>query len=143
MSGTATITDLMGVALGELLRNATVHLAVGAGLAEWDALTTPPQPDRTRTQLYNELARVVASVGYLTPAGNASASPTNRLECTGIYAIGVANGTIREMGLFVGGSAVANSGRLVAVVNFAAIAKPAGGSDYSLTRIMRPVLLAR
>lgn len=142
MSG-AIIPDTFGVALAELLYGKTLYLAIGVGLAEWDALPAPPQPGRTQTQLYNEVARVVATNRYLTAIGGVSMVPTNQLECEGTYGLGVANGTLREMGLFVGGTSAINSGRMMAVVHFAAIAKPSGGGDYALTRRIRSVLLAR
>lgn len=142
---TAVVTDQMGLALAELIaaEAATgIYLAVGEGLAEWDELPAPPQPDRIRTTLHNEIARVLVSVEYLDEAGAVVLDPTNRLACNGLFGIGVANGTLREMALFVGGATI-NTGHMIAVAHFGAISKPAGGSDFSLTRVMRLVLLAR
>lgn len=141
----ATVTDDMGVALAELLmaQAATaIYMGIGSGLASWDLLTTPPQPDRAQQVLYNEIARVLVTAQYLSEAGIPTVFETNRLEFAGQFGVNVANGTLREMGLFIGGPTI-NTGRLIAVSNFPAISKPAGGGDFSLTRIMRPVLLAR
>lgn len=133
----ATTMILMGEAFAQLLSGQTIHLAVGAGLSEWDSLATIPQPVPSRSGLYNELARAVAVVNYIDEAGSVSVSVTRRIEASASFGAGVANGTLREMGLFVFGSGTLGSGKLIAANHFPAIVKPSGGSDFTLTRLFR------
>lgn len=133
----ATVMIAFGNVVTQLLIGQTVHLAVGSGLSEWDSLTTIPQPAPNRTTLYNELARAVATVNYIDDAGTISLTNTRRIEASATFGTGVANGTIREVGLFLLGSGTINSGTLIAGIHVAAIVKPSGGSDFALTRALR------
>jgi hypothetical protein len=141
MAQDALVTDQFGVSLAHLLVNGgPIYLAVGEGLSAWDSADVTPQPTFDQTTLHNELARVDATVEYLDDSGAVSVSPTRTIQCTAEYAVGVANGTLREMGLFVSGSATADSGYMVAAANFPAVSKAAGAEDYILTRKMRLTL---
>jgi len=138
----AIVVTNMGEALARALEEQTLYLAVGSGLSAWDTITPLPQPSVGQIALENELARAVATTVYHDDSARPVAGPTRRIECQATFAIGVANGTLREMGIFAYGSGTAGSGYLIAVVNFAALEKPAGGSDYSLARLMRLAFLA-
>lgn len=88
--------------------------AVGSGDASWDGGTVPSEASRrTRTQLYNETARKALSPGQIAfiPSG----SFTNKLEITAAFTVADIGGaaSLREFGLFGGGSAAANSGVLI------------------------------
>jgi|GEM_PF-5916412 len=109
---------------------ATTKMSVGTGLAAWDIQSPVPQPAVEQSTLITPLADVALVVAYLDPLGLVSATPTTTLRFTGTFAIGVANGTIREIGVKI-------SNLLYGLVNLAgasAIVKPAGGADYVLTR---------
>lgn len=138
----AVVLTLMGETLGRALKDQTLYLAVGSGASAWDTLSPLPQPAVGNTALVNELARAVATTVYLDDSERPVAGPTRRIECSATFAIGVANGTLREIGIFAYGSGTLGSGQLIAAVNFAAIVKPSGGSDYSLARLMRLAFLA-
>lgn len=133
----AVVVTLMGEALGQLLHDTPIYLAVGSGLASWDTTTPRPQPVFAQAALQNEMARTLATAVYLNISGQIVAGPTRYVQLSASFGIGVANGTIREMGLFAFGSATLGSGKLIEAVNFAAISKPSGVSDYSLARTMR------
>jgi len=131
----------MGPALAQLLQAETIYLAVGEGLSAWDSATPIPQPTTAQATLQNELARAIATVSYLDDSNRVVAGPTRRLECVASFGVGLANGTLREMGLYAFGSGTLGSGTLIAAANFAAVSKPAGGGDYTLARTMRLVFL--
>lgn len=59
-----------------------------------------------------------------------------RVQATTTFGIGVANGTLREVGMYGGETASATlaTGNLVNVLRHVAIDKPAGGGDFALTR---------
>jgi hypothetical protein len=137
----AYVVTLMGEVLARALKDQTLYIAVGSGLADWDSANPLPQPAFAQSALQNELARAVATTVYLDDTERAVAGPTRRIECSATFGVGVANGTLREMGIFAYGSGTLGSGKLIAAVNFAAISKPAGGSDYSLARLMRLAFL--
>jgi hypothetical protein len=90
--------------------------AVGTGDVSWDGGTVPSEASRrTRTQLYTETARKVLSAGQITFLGGAF---TNRLEITAAFTSadipgGPATWSLREFGLFGGGTTTANSGVLI------------------------------
>jgi len=138
----AVVVTLMGEALAQALKETTLYLAVGSGLVAWDTASPLPQPAAGQLTLSNELARAVATSVYLDDTERTVGGPTRRIACSATFGVGVANGTLREMGLFAYGSGTLGSGKLIAVVNFAAIVKPSGGSDYSLARLMRLAFLA-
>jgi hypothetical protein len=138
----AYVVTLMGDTLAQALKDQTLYVAVGEGEVAWDSVTPLPQPASGQIALVNELARVVSTTVYLDESERPVAGPTRRIECQATFAIGVANGTLREMGIFAYGSGTLGSGQLIAAVNFAAIEKPSGGSDYSLARLMRLAFLA-
>lgn len=137
----AVIVTLMGEALGQLIHDTPIYLAVGSGLASWDTTTPRPQPAFGQTSLQNELARALATAVYLDSSGQAVAGPTRYVQLSVSFGVGVANGTIREMGLFAYGSATLGSGKLIEAVNFAPIDKAAGVNDFTLTRTMRLTFL--
>lgn len=137
----ATMMPLFGEVLAQLLAGQTLHLAVGSGLTDWDGQSPVPQPPPTRTGLYNELARAVATVSYIDATGAVSVAVTRRIEAAATFGTGVANGTLREMGLFVFGSGTLGSGKLIAANHFTAIVKPSGGGDFALPRLFRLALL--
>jgi hypothetical protein len=92
------------------------HWAVGIGDVSWDSGTVPSEAARrTRSQLYTEVARQVLLPGQITFLGGTF---TNRLEVTAQFATadipgGPATWSLREFGLFAGGTAAANSGVLI------------------------------
>lgn len=133
----AVLMTVGGIAYARLLKESTLHIAVGEGDPAWDVATTIPQPAATATTLTAELARVVATSQYLDAIGSVSVPPTNYLNCSGQFGIGVANGFIREVGLFAFGTGAADSGILIAAARFAAVEKPAGVDDFVLSRVIR------
>ena len=90
--------------------------AVGTGDPSWDVGTVPPEAARrTRSQLYAETARKALMPGQITFLGGPF---TNRLEITTAFTTadipgGPAGWSLREFGVFGGGSATANSGVLI------------------------------
>lgn len=141
MSQPATLALTAGIVLARALTAETVHMAVGSGDVAWDAETSIPQPTTAQALLLNELGRVVATLEYLDEDGIVTLDETNRIRFSGSFGIGVANGTIREVGIFAFGSGTIDTGLLIASINIEAIAKPAGGGDYTLSRLMRLNLL--
>ncbi|QQM44572.1 hypothetical protein [Streptomyces liliifuscus] len=92
------------------------HWAVGTGDPSWDAGAVPPEAARrTRSQLYTETARQSLTAGQITFVGGAF---TNRLEITAQFTTadipgGPATWSLREFGVFGGGTGAAGSGVLV------------------------------
>jgi hypothetical protein len=90
--------------------------AIGTGDPSWDSGNVPPDSSRlTLTQLYTETARKPLGVGQITFVGGTF---TNRIEVTAEFDTtdipgGPATWSLREFGLFSGGSAAANSGVLI------------------------------
>jgi hypothetical protein len=90
--------------------------AVGSGDPSWDGGTVPPDSSRiTLTQLYTEVTRKPVTPAQITFLGGGF---TNRIEITAEFATTDVPGspatvTLREFGLFSGGSATANSGVLL------------------------------
>lgn len=92
--------------------------AVGTGEESWDDGTIPPEAARrTRTQLFSETARKPIPPGQITFVGGTF---TNRLEINMEFVAadippgpGNQNWRLREVGLFAGGSAAADSGILI------------------------------
>lgn len=93
-----------------------LYLAWGRGLAAWD---TAPEPEPTKaTRLVDEIGRrLITSVGFVVPDDNgaielpdkkryaASAVPTKWLHASWTFNYDDAAGeTVRELGVFIGGS---------------------------------------
>lgn len=89
------------------------YWAVGFGDPSWDGGNVPPDSARlTLTQLYNETGRKPLA-GQITFLGGTF---TNKLEITAQFTVANIVGTnlsLREFGIFGGGSAAANSGVLI------------------------------
>lgn len=112
----ATLQDAGRIALAIALKAMPMHLAWGNGLPDWD--TTPEAEPTDATALVAEVGRrKVTSVEYVTPdaAGaivmpggerfTVSAQPTAWLYVRTVFDFEDATGqTIREVGLFVGGT---------------------------------------
>lgn len=101
---------LLGALLGGSARTSGIqYVATGSGHQDWDTQGLP-EPDRTLTQLVNELGRIPVSLGngikFLTDTNQDSPSnaPTNRLEISATFGSADGNGQWREWGL-VGGNA--------------------------------------
>ncbi len=143
MSG-ATLLSIAGEVLAEALFDEQCYIALGSGDSDWDSipLTSPiPQPATSQTALLNEIARAAATVTYADANGVVSVPITRYLRFSASFGVGVANGTIREMALVRSNSGVIGSGKLISAINFRAIAKPSGGSDYILSRAIRLAML--
>lgn len=129
-----------GIAFARALKaqESTIYLAIGTGDPAWDAQNPKPQPPTTQQTLLNEVARVLATVEYLTEQGAVSPTPTNRLRLSATFGAGVANGqTIRELAAFSFGSGGVGSGTMLAARNIPAFAKGA----FSWDRAMQLTLL--
>jgi hypothetical protein len=92
------------------------YWAVGTGDASWDGGTVPPESARrSRSQLYTETARLALTAGQIIFVGGTF---TNRLDVTAQLTTadipgGPATWSLREFGVFAGGTAAANSGVLI------------------------------
>jgi hypothetical protein len=124
---------------------AITRMEVGSGDPGWDAAPPPPAPGNAQTALLNPIGRSAAFVPgtdwvYLqtppTIPETVVGGPTSRVQVTIVFAIGTVNGTLREAALYGGNLATGTSstGDLVNVLRHTAINKPAGGSDFQLTR---------
>jgi hypothetical protein len=92
------------------------YWAVGSGDVSWDGGTVPSDASRrVRSQLYTETARLPLTAGQITFVGGTF---TNRLDVTTQITTanipgGPATWSLREFGVFGGGTAAANSGVLI------------------------------
>jgi hypothetical protein len=92
------------------------YWAVGSGDAGWDAGGLPSEAARrSRTQLFTETARKQIPAGQVTFVGGTF---TNQLEITMQFTTadipgGPATWSLREFGVFAGGSTAAGSGLLL------------------------------
>ena len=110
--------------------------AVGQGESSWDTSGTP-EPSVTQTTLIDEIARVQPTLTYLDANGNPTTTVTNVVQATAVFGLGVANGSLREQGLFGGtATSAANTGQMIDAVNNAIISKPSGSGDFVLTRVI-------
>lgn len=92
----------------------TAFVAVGSGDAAWDREV--PQYNPTVGTLVAEIARRPLSDGtvtYLDDAGQTSRTPTRLVKLAVTFDSGMAEGTLREVGLFVSGDNTAGTGELV------------------------------
>jgi hypothetical protein len=91
------------------------YIAVGAGLAAWDAV--PPAQPYTQTTLTTEYFRKAiapAEITFRDALGNLSLPPTNIIQIDVTLLPAEANGTQREFGIFGGNAtAAADSGYMV------------------------------
>jgi hypothetical protein len=107
---------LAALVKGDPLGASLSQWAVGSGDPAWDAGVVPSEAARrTRTQLFNETARTVVGPAQITFVGGAF---TNQLEITTQITTGDMPGgpptwTLRELGVFAGGTAAGGSGVLL------------------------------
>lgn len=95
--------------------------AVGTGQEEWDSPTAELPDDETRRQLialYNEIRREAISPDDIIFVGGSPTEPTNQLEISVAFTIAEDAGeaetqSLREFGLFAGGSIEPNSGVMI------------------------------
>jgi hypothetical protein len=88
-------------------------LALGSGAADWDRV--PPPALRSRTRLEAEVFRLPVertSLLFLTADDSPSAEPTTRFRID-VEVAGAPERTIRECGLFLGGTEAPESGLLI------------------------------
>lgn len=122
----ATLTQTGRAAIAQAISNETLYLAWGSGLEAWDATGAVLPSLVTATSLVNEVGRrLCSSVGFVTPDNSGSivipvssgseevqearysvsATPTPYLYVlTNFDFSDASNATIREMGVFMGGS---------------------------------------
>ena len=124
----ATLTHTGRAAIAKAIASQKLYLGWGSGEAAWDAPDAVLPSLVTATQLYHEVGRrLVSTVGFVTPDENGgivipvtsgalgtevhearytfSTTPTPYLYClTNFDFADAANVTIREMGVFMGGS---------------------------------------
>lgn len=117
----ATFTLQGDIALAELVRNANVHFAWGTGLVSWDSV--PVAVTVNETALVNEIGRIKPSFTTFVvqdPLGtitapivggvgverfSISSTPTNHVYFQFSFeATHASTATIRETGLFIGGT---------------------------------------
>lgn len=114
------------------------YVEVGSGVPSWDASPPAPDPGTANTALIAPISRVgpytSTDWSYLDGSGNITGTPTGSVQLTSTLSVGVGNGTLREAAMWSGSAAsgTIGTGLLVNVVRFVGIAKPSGGSDYSL-----------
>ena len=123
------IVDNSGLILSALCKgeggySGLQYVVIGSGNVSWDT-SGVPSPTVGQTQMVNELGRVAASIVFLDGSNNPTASVTNKLEISGTFGSGVAEGADwREWGI-VGGNATgtANTGLLFDYSTHSAIPK--------------------
>lgn len=120
----------------------TYVVAVGTGRESWDR--RPPAETREVTGLAAEVARQAVppdGIVFLDESGEPTEEPTPRLRLSARFSAGEAIGTLRESGLFSGGTAEEpGSGTLISYVTHGRIEKTEG---MTLSRTFRIDLTPR
>src|SRR4051812_42038510 len=111
---------IKGLASGSLM-------VIGTGNAAWDILAPIPQPPLSQVALLNQIGSVTPSCDYLNSSGSVVTGPTPILRFTGVFDVGAANGSLREIGLII-------DGRMYGIANIVKIDKPSGVGDFPLAR---------
>lgn len=139
------LTDAFYRTLASALRagnDAGFAIAVGSGLPIWDQQR--PVPARAVTALVSEVARrsvAAADLAFLDARGRPSDIATPRLQFSVAFDAAEAIGSLRECGLFIGGSATGESiGTLLSYFTHPRIAKVDG---MVLSRTIRVDLTPR
>lgn len=118
-----------------------LYLAIGAGDPAWDH--NPPLLTRDATRLANELARkplASENFRFLDAGGAETDTPSTRVRLHVSFAAGEGNGTLRELGLFAGASAAADSGTLLSYLVHPPVEKT---PDMNVDRALRLDLTPR
>jgi hypothetical protein len=111
----ATCNKLLAALIkGDTLGHAVSFWAVGSGDPSWDGGNAPPDSVRVSyTQLQNEVGRKPVPAGSIAFLGG---SFTNQLQIVMSFTSADLGGgavSLREFGLFAGGTTTANSGTLI------------------------------